>query len=293
MPPSDDDEHAIAGSALRARIKAHGAELSALQDSAGRDYLWPATPPWPRHAPNLFPIVGRLRNDTLRHDGVSYPMTQHGFARDHRFAWVERTPISCVLSLSDDAETRTRYPFAFRFDIAYEIAAATLTVTFTVTNTGAESLPASMGAHPAFRWPLVEGVAKEAHTLTFDAIEAPMIRGVVGGLLTAADRPSPLNGRVLPLTPSLFARDALILDNPASRSVRFGAPGTPTLTVSWDGFPQLGVWSRADADFLCIEPWHGMASPEDFDGPFIEKPWLMHIPPGESVSARYSVAVTP
>jgi galactose mutarotase-like enzyme len=292
MQPSDDDEHAIAGPGLRARIKARGAELRALQDDAGRDYLWPATPPWPRHAPNLFPIVGRLKNDTLRHGGKSYRMTQHGFARDHRFAWVARTPTACRLSLSDDAETRARYPFPFRFDIAYEIAAA-LTVTFTATNTGHEILPASMGAHPAFRWPLVEGVAKEAHTLTFDAEEAPTIRGVVGGLLTPADRPSPLLGRVLPLTPALFAQDALILENPASRSVRFAAPGTPTLTVSWDGFPQLGVWSRADGDFLCIEPWHGMASPEDFDGPFIEKPWLMHIPPGESVSASYSVAVTP
>ena len=110
---------------------------------------------WPRHSPLLFPIVGRLKNDELHHRGKTYPMTQHGFARDHRFEWLEREANSCKLVLTDNAETRARYPFAFRLEVTCRWKGAELDVAFEVTNTGKEMLPASIGAHPAFNWPLL------------------------------------------------------------------------------------------------------------------------------------------
>src|ERR1700709_2762131 len=96
-----DDLHDFAGAGLSASVSAHGAELHHLRDATGRDILWSAEPIWPRHAPVLFPIVGRLKDDTLIHDGRSYRMTQHGFARDRRFDWVERSGTGCVLALRD------------------------------------------------------------------------------------------------------------------------------------------------------------------------------------------------
>ena len=59
--------------------------------------LWQAGPVWPRHAPVLFPIVGRLKDDRLRHQGKSYHLPQHGFARDRRFAWLNRSATACRL----------------------------------------------------------------------------------------------------------------------------------------------------------------------------------------------------
>ena len=283
------DCHDFASSGLTACVKADGAELCALRNANGLDYLWPAEPVWPRHAPVLFPIVGRLRDDTLRHAGHEYRLTQHGFARDRRFTWVERSPTGCRLALSDDAQTRAMYPFGFHFEIGYSMTAASLDISFTVTNTGNDVLPASMGAHPAFRWPLSPGVPKDAYSLTFAAEETAPLRGVVDGLLTEPDRPCPIQGRHLPLNEALFAQDALILPDPASRSVTFAAAAGPALTLAWEGFPQLGLWSRAGGDFLCIEPWCGMASPSDFQGDFIQKPWLMLIPSGKSRSARLSI----
>jgi len=280
MSSDDADRHEFSGPGLSASVLAQGAELCALRDTRGRDFIWPAEP-----------IVGRLRDDTLIHNGRSYRLTQHGFARDRRFAWVERSPAGCRLALADDAQTRAMFPFAFRFEVGYVIAGMTLEVTYRVTNTGEEVLPASMGAHPAFRWPLVPGEPKEAYVLTFEAEEPGPLRGVVGGLLTEADRPSPIVRGHLALNEALFAADALILEHPASRSVRFAAASGPSLTVAWDGFEQLGLWSRAGGDFLCIEPWRGMASPADFAGEFMQKPWLMLIPPGESRSAVYRVTV--
>jgi galactose mutarotase-like enzyme len=275
------DRHELSNGTLSAIVKADGAELCSLCDATGEEMLWQAAPIWPRHAPVLFPIVGRLKDDTLRHDGKSYRLTQHGFARDKRFAWLNRSPTACRLVLHEDGETRAMYPFAFRLEVAFTLDDDALETSFTVTNPGREMLPASVGAHPAFIWPLVEGMDKAAHYLEFAQPETDPVLRLDGGLLKLAPEPTPVAGDTLGLDPSLFAADAVIMPEPASNSVRYTAPGAPTVEVTWQGFRQLGLWSRPGGDFLCIEPWCGMASPIDFDGEFRDKPGLMLIPPGE------------
>jgi galactose mutarotase-like enzyme len=275
------DRHAMSNGTLSAEVKADGAELCSLRDASGAEVLWQAGPIWPRHAPVLFPIVGRLKDDTLRHEGRAHRLTQHGFARDKRFAWLNRSATACRLVLHEDAETRAAYPFAFRLEIAYALDDDAIEQRFTVTNPGRGVLPASLGAHPAFAWPLADGVEKTAHALEFAEPEPAPIRRLADGLLQAQSEPTPIAGRTLALEPALFAADAVILPDPASRSVRYTAPEAPAIEVAWEGFRQLGLWSRAQGDFLCIEPWHGTASPADFDGEFRDKPGLMLIPPGE------------
>jgi galactose mutarotase-like enzyme len=104
---------------------------------------------------------------------------------------------------------------------------------------------------------------------------------------------SPVVGRALALDESLFAADAIVIRNLASRAVRYAAPGAPVLDVSWTGFRDLGLWSKAGGDFLCIEPWYGYASPEGFDGPFETKPGLLHIAPGASDRFTLRITATP
>ncbi len=293
------DSHTLRGDGIAATILGQGAELSSLRNAGGRELLWQAGPQWPRHAPILFPIVGRLKNDTLRHNGKTYPMTQHGFARDRRFAWIEQGPRSCKLALSDDAETRARYPFAFRLEVTYSIDGPDLEVVFEVINTGAEMLPAALGGHPAFNWPLVPGLPKEAYTLTFDKTEPAPIRRLKDGLMRRQPEPNPVEGRTLALTEELFDDDAMIFDQVASTSIRFAAtlgPAAATLgpeiEISWRGFRELGIWSKVGgAPFLCIETWHGFASPAEFDGEFADKPGVMHIVPGARQSLSYRIRV--
>lgn len=285
----NDDTYRIAAPGIAAVISAQGAELQSLRDATGQEYLWQAGPVWPRHAPVLFPIVGRLAGDTLRHEGQSFRMGQHGFARDRRFAWAARTAGACRLLLTDDEATRAQYPFAFRFAIGFAADADRLRVSYTLHNPAATVLPASFGAHPAFRWPLCDGIAKDTHTLTFAAPEPAPIRRLDGGLLKEDRFHSPIEGNALRLDESLFAADAVILDRVASRSGRFAAPEGPAIEVAWQGFPQLGLWMRPPGDFLCIEPWHGFADPVGFAGAFTDKPGLFHVPPGGTISAEWSV----
>jgi galactose mutarotase-like enzyme len=286
------DRHTLRGSAIEATIKADGAELCSLRNAEGTELLWQAGPAWPRHSPILFPIVGRLKNDQLRHRGKTYPMTQHGFARDHRFEWVEQGTTSCKLVLTDNEATRTRYPFAFRLEVTYTVDHADLTVAFAISNTGGENLPASIGAHPAFNWPLLPGLAKEAYALHFSNDEPAPIRRLEGGLMRAKPEPSPIRGNTLALSERLFDNDAVILDRLASSSVRYAADRGPSVEIFWEGLPQLGVWSKpGGAAFVCIEPWHGFASPVEFDGEFSDKPGVMQIAPGEKRSLGYRVRI--
>ncbi|WP_456624287.1 MULTISPECIES: aldose 1-epimerase family protein [unclassified Bradyrhizobium] len=289
-----DDTHTIRSGGLTATIKAQGAELCSLKNAAGVEFIWQAGPAWPRHAPLLFPIVGRLVNDEMRHRGKTYRMTQHGFARDNRFAWAERGESRCALVLEDSEATRALYPFAFRLVVTYTLDEAGLDVALKIVNTGEETLPASLGGHPAFNWPLQPDLPKESYALTFANEESSPVRRVDGGLLLAATDPSPVRGTVLPLSESLFTVDAVIFDRINSDAVRYaaGQGAGPWLKMSWRGFRELGVWSKpSGAPFLCIEPWRGYASPKGFDGEFSDKPGLMHIAAGADEELSYRIEV--
>ncbi|QND61457.1 aldose 1-epimerase family protein [Mesorhizobium huakuii] len=286
------DSQTLQGDGISAVIVGQGAELVSLQDANGFEFLWQAGPQWRRHSPVLFPIVGRLKGDQLRHRGQTYPMTQHGFARDKPFTWVERGPRSCTLVLTDDADTRAYYPFAFRLAVTYTLDRQRLGVTLEVTNTGDELLPASIGAHPAFNWPLLPELPKEAYRLTFAEAERAPIRRLKDGLLLPDLRPTLIDGRTLALSERLFDDDAVILDRPASTSVRYAADHGPAIEMSWQGAKELGIWSKpGGAPFLCIEPWHGVASPVDFDGEVSDKPGVMLIEPGAKRSLSYRISL--
>ena len=179
------EQHRIAGDGIGAAIKADGAELCVLQDRDGRDLLWDAGPLWPSHAPVLFPIVGRVAGDQVQINGHAYPLSRHGFARRRRFAWVERSTTRCSLELRDDEATRAVYPFGFQLELTYAIENGGLRVDYALRNPGTELLPASLGAHPAFRWPLREGAQTE-YRLEFADDEAAPIHRLAGGLLDPA-----------------------------------------------------------------------------------------------------------
>ncbi|MDR4305753.1 aldose 1-epimerase family protein [Chelatococcus sambhunathii] len=291
-----EDRFRIVSDRLSAVVARKGAELVSLKDDAGGELLWQAGPEWPRHAPVLFPIVGRLAGDTLRHEDKSYRVTQHGFARGMQFAWIERSAARAVLALADSEATRALYPFAFRLEMDFSVEEGALSVVSRVFNPGDGELPFSIGAHPGFRWPLVDGVPKDRHVLEFEARETGKRRTVEGGLL-GPEAPLPFDGERLPLDPALFSNDALVMPGPRSKSVRYSAlseSGEPlrSMTVSWRGYEDLGVWSAPKgAPFLCIEPWRGMASFIGWDGEFRDKPGVVRLPAGEVMEFEWRVEI--
>lgn len=289
-----DDRVTIASDALAATIDPQGAELWSLVDAHGRNYMTDADPAfWSGHAPLLFPVVGSLVDDRIVVDGVAYPMQRHGFARRARFAVVERDAARVTFRLTDSAETRAAYPFAFVLDMTFALAGATLAMTARIANPGDRVLPFSFGFHPAFAWPLPGGADKAAHSLRFACDEPQDVRRVAPGtgLLLPQPEPSPVAGRDLKLDPALFERDALVWTDLASRSLRYHAPGGSALAIAFPDSPMLGVWQVPGARYICIEPWAGHADPQGFAGEFATKPGLVMLAPGAAQSYRMMVSV--
>lgn len=282
----------IASGALTAAINPLGAELTSLRDADGRELMTDADPKfWTGHAPILFPIVGRLNNDTLRIDGASHEMRQHGFARHKTFDLVERAADTALFRLAADEETRRAYPFDFVLEVRFTLNGATLAIEARIANPGPAVLPASLGFHPAFAWPLPYGAARGDHRIVFAADEAGEIEELAGGLF-AAKRPSPLQGRTLHLTDGMFADDALIWDPVRSHSVTYGPSGGPGLRVDFPDTPYLGIWTRPGAGFVCVEPWHGHADPAGFTGDFRDKPGVFEIAPGGDWHCSIAITLT-
>ncbi len=196
--------------------------------------------------------------------------------------------------LAASPETLEVYPFHFALTLRFELAAETLGVTAEIRNEGERPMPASFGYHPALRWPLPFGQARADHFIEFECEEpAPVRRLDSSGLLTSQAHPSPISNRRLALADSLFRDDALIFDALRSRSVIYGGPGGPRLRVGFPDAPYLGVWTKPGANFICIEPWHGIADPEGFAGDFTSKPGVFEVAAGAAQAIRMSLTLLP
>lgn len=285
------DRVAIRSDGLSALIDPLGAELVSLKDADGRELMTDADPAfWTGHAPILFPIVGRLNGDVLRLDGRDYPMKQHGFARRMMWEVVGAGEDAVTLRLCDDAATRASYPFAFDLAVLYALDDATLSVAVRVSNLGDVPLPFSFGWHPAFAWPLPYDRSRDAHRVTFERGERSDIVALENGLFGGM-RPSPLVGRDLALTDDLFTDDALIWSPVDSQSVTYGADGGPQLRIDFPNTPDLGIWTKPGANFICVEPWHGHADPVNYTGDFRDKPGVIQIAPGDEWTCRMRVTL--
>ncbi|MGA8170428.1 MAG: aldose 1-epimerase family protein [Methylocystis sp.] len=269
-----------------ARIAPFGAQLMSWR-AGGADIIWAKDPKiWDQSAPILFPVVGWTRDGTAHVDGKTYPLSLHGFAWKKHFSVSERREDFLRLELRADDETRALYPFDFRLSVEFRLSPGALENALSVTNGGEMPLPYACGLHPAIRWPLDGSAAR--HSIVFEKPERSDVPIIApGGLISRRARPVPLEGRVLPLTPELLAREALVFLYCDSKSLAFDNGAGARLIVELDDFPHIAFWSLPPAPYLCIEPWTGHGDPEDFFGELAEKPSMRLLPPGEN--ARHSV----
>lgn len=278
---------------LAVEIDPNGAQLHSLRDPAGRDYLWHGDPKfWAGRAPLLFPIIGTLNGGKFRVRGHEYALTRHGFARGSLFEVIATTPSSAVCRLRSSASTLALYPFAFELEVRYEIVGPTLSVQATVRNTGAGKMPASLGFHPGFAWPLPSGEPRAAHFVGFEKEEpAPIRRIDAAGLLSPQSHPTPIVNRRLLLADTLFHDDVVILDTLNSRRVSYGTENGPRIEIDFPDASYLGIWTKPGAPFVCIEPWQGVTDPAGFDGDLFEKPGVFIVHPGATHSFGMTISL--
>lgn len=270
-----------------------GAELQSITTATGDELLWHGdTAFWGGQAPILFPIVGRGPDDRIAVNGQEAPMRQHGFARHATFERAEVSPDSCSYVLRDSADSRAAYPCAFRLTLHYRLSGPTLSVSAEVTNTGDSLLPFGLGFHPAFAWPL-PGAGDARHQIRLANGAEPALAHLQDGYLMPERAPSPFAGGILPLHHGLFDRDALIFPDGAGEALIYSAPGSaaPALHFAFHNTPNLGIWTKPGAPFLCIEPWHGMAARAGAGPEIADRPDSLLLNPHATATFGYSLRV--
>lgn len=271
---------------LSAEINLHGAELIFLGKKSGPNVLWSKqTDHWNRVAPNLFPIVGRLVNDSYTFKGESYPLTQHGFARDKQFEVVEQTENSVRLHLISDTESMDVYPFSFVFDVHYSLTENGIRISYETQNTGTETMFYSVGGHPAFQ--LEEPL--ENYYLEFDS-DIQLEREELSGSYFSGETIYYGVSNQLGLSDELFENDAFVMKDLVFHSVSLkNTHGKTLVQMNCNSWTALGIWTKKDAPFLCIEPWWGWADDFNSNGKLEEKAGIRRLNSGETERLSYEL----
>lgn len=232
-----------------------GAELVSFKNKkTNQEYIWEGNPDfWGKHSPILFPIVGTLKNDSYMYNEKEYSLPRHGFARDMEFEIESQNSNSITFLLTSNEETFSTYPFDFELRLRYELIDATLTFCYSVLNKSSTDMPFSLGAHPAFA---LNGDFSD-YDLKFEHQETLNCFVLENDLLSSSFFPIELNQKLMPLDYSKFEKDALIFKELKSKTITLLENKTPILKVSFADFPNLGIWTKINAPFICIEPWLG------------------------------------
>ncbi|MBK7964933.1 MAG: aldose 1-epimerase family protein [Bacteroidetes bacterium] len=267
-----------------------GAELCSLYHKQHRlQYLWQAGDAWTKHSPVLFPIVGQLKNNEYIHQQKKYTLPRHGFAREKKFSVFEQKENQITFRLSDDEQTQKNYPFTFHFDIQYQLIKSEIIITYSVTNTGTDKMYFSVGAHPAFRVPLDLRDTYDDYYLEFDQEEQSGQWPLKDGLIEVAPIPF-FNSQKIYLTKEIFSNDALVFKKINSNKVHLHSnKHQHGISVTVNQCPFLGIWAAKGADFLCIEPWQGIADGVQATGEIAEKEGILGLEAGKNYQYRWAI----
>lgn len=280
---------------LQVTVQTFGAELSSIINKENnQEYLWQADPKfWNRHAPVLFPIVGRLKDNAYTYNGKNYTLPQHGFARDMVFSLKDQSEDELKFSLKHQNETLENYPFKFEFEISYKLIGSAVKVSYRISNIDNKEIYFSVGAHPAFICPLNLEEKFDDYYLEFDEVESAERHLLSNGLFNNKTESVLESSNQLPLTYGLFEKDAIVFKNLKSTTVSLKSKKSNNgVKFSFNGFPYLGIWTKNfGAPFLCIEPWCGLADNEKASGYLSEKEGIIKLLPDLNFKRSFDIQI--
>ena len=267
----------LSNTKISASINTLGAELIRLEKN-NKNYIWTVDETyWNKTSPILFPIVGRLKNDSYTFKNKSYALPRHGFARNFEFEIANQTESSAVFILTDNAETLKNYPFQFELRLKYELIENSLKISYSVLNKSQDIIPFSIGAHPAFA---IEDSFSD-YSLQFNEAEEFVSYELENEQFNNSFKKTPSENGKINLDYALFEKDALVFKHLKSNKLTLSKKNQPYLSVEFKDFPYLGIWTKPNAPFLCIEPWCGLADNGNHNGNLEDKEGINHLPAGE------------
>jgi len=289
--------HTIQNDLLKITINKTGAELTKITSIKHKtEFMWNGNPDvWAGVAPNLFPVIGSLKNNSYIYDGKTYTLPKHGFVRNNDdLEIIEHHENSLTFKLSSNPKLLKTYPFKFEFFITYTLTNHTLSIKHTVKNLDNKALYFSLGGHPAFKCPVFDNEVYNDYFLEFDQVENSNTYCVnmENGLIASKTEPLFSNTNLLPLKHDLFNKDALVFKDLKSRTVSLKSKlKGEILTVNYPEFSYLGIWAKPNGDYVCIEPWMGIADNEDTNQDLTTKEGIIKLNAKKDFTATYSIDI--
>lgn len=272
---------------ITAKINHNGAELYSLE-SNNKEYIWEGNPVfWGKHSPVLFPIVGTLKENTYTYNSISYQLSRHGFARDTTFKLIEKKDDLAVFSIESNEDTKKVYPFEFELQLIYSLENNHLNISYKVINKGMGQLPFSIGAHPA----IALSGKFENYSIQFEKEEPLVYNLLENDLISNAVKTLPTLDNRVALDYSLFENDALIFKNLKSNYLTIFKNQIPMVRMHYKDFPHLGIWTKMNAPFLCIEPWFGYSDSNESIGTILEKEGIQILESKTTFNAQFSIEI--
>lgn len=260
---------------LQLKVNSFGAELcSVISKETEIEYIWQADKEvWVRHAPNLFPIVGKLKDGKYSYQSKEYQLPQHGFARDNEFICIEEKDDFLLFEFTANESTLEKFPFHFSLQIGYKLDGNRVKMTYSVFNPDSKELYFSIGAHPAFNCPLQKDELFTDYELYFPEKQKLVINSLNDGLITNHTKEVLLEDNRLSVSKELFNNDALVCMNSQIDEVQLVSKkskyGVSLISENW---PYYGIWSKKGSEqFVCLEPWFGIADNEHTTSEFVSK----------------------
>ncbi|MCW1148306.1 aldose 1-epimerase family protein [Flavobacterium lacisediminis] len=277
----------LSNNKISASIDSLGAELIRLEKD-NQNYIWTVDETyWNKTSPILFPIVGRLKNDAYTIADKKYELPRHGFARNFEFQILNQTENSVIFVLESNSETLKNYPFEFQLQLEYELDGNELKMKYSVENKSEVTMPFSIGAHPAFA---IDDFFSD-YSIQFNEAEEFVSYELENEQFSNSFRKINSENGQINLNYSLFEKDALVFKHLKSNELILLNNNKPVLSVQFEGFPYLGIWTKPNAPFLCIEPWCGLADNVNHNGNIFEKEGINLLQPRETFSRTIKITL--
>ncbi|WP_242670085.1 aldose 1-epimerase family protein [Gramella sp. KN1008] len=290
-------KHSLENKFLKIAVQETGAELcNLINKEKGTEHIWQADPEiWPSHAPNLFPVIGILKDGKFFHEGEGYKMPKHGFIRYNKDVRLkEKAEDRLIFELIYSEESLKIYPFKFDFRIEFNLKGRSLEVKHHIINLDSREMYFSLGGHPAFNICLFEGEKISDYSIEFDR-EMELKKYILNdeGLVSEQTEPVLENEKKIQLTEDIFEDDALIFkDIPAKKADLVSKKNGKILSVKYSDFKNLGIWAKPGAPYVCIEPWLGIADVEGTDQILKNKAGIIELMPAKEFNAGYTINIS-
>jgi galactose mutarotase-like enzyme len=186
--------------------------------------------------PILFPIAGKLANDSWQYGNHRGAMPQHGFARQLAWQVLTTSESTVSLELHSSEVTMAQYPWPFVAMLTYSLVSTRLHASLRVTNSGTEVLPYALGYHPYF--------------IVADKNKARITTNASRCFNNVTKQQESFSGFDF-TAPEV---DVHLLDHGSNESTLLLASEKISVTASND-FGVWVIWTLGGKDFICLEPW--------------------------------------